>query len=125
MAELVGIAVGRRTIEDAMDAISKQVQQERVRRLRDAAVRLVSCARPEGNLEIGGKLMRWRVFKRDDLTVEYLMPVQAAEQPLLLIVRFAGAKVMEISFNETGTAQAHYEPGRWERMLMDMSTPAG
>jgi hypothetical protein len=100
-----------------VNATAKHKKQERARRLADAAERLVGTGRPEGNLMVDGHLMRLQTFRRKDLEIEYLCPVQDDGPEATLTVRFAGSTVLKVSFDGPRMGHARYEPGEWERAL--------
>jgi hypothetical protein len=94
--------------------------------LRDLAVRL---SRAEGragyNVETKGYLRRIVQYERGRLHIEYLSPRFPDVPPpktarpfaFTISVRFNGAKVLSVAWDDTRTTVLIFKPGDWERYL--------
>jgi hypothetical protein len=87
------------------------------------------------SLDVGGsgKFNAWlarkqmRVFEEDGLSAELLEPFRGGASPnehSQIQVRFNGRKVLEIRWDRAGAFKSiHFEPGEWERVLIDLPEP--
>ena len=105
-------------------------RQERlltIKALGRVAYRHLKDAEIVGIITIDGEEKRWRTFEDGRLTAELLAPRRTGAPPTehsRIEIRFAGRKVFEIRWDRAGSFKAiHFEPGEWERALIDLPEP--
>jgi hypothetical protein len=98
------------------------IDTARAKQLRDLAIRLV---RAGYNVETKNFFRRLVQYERGRLHIEYLssrfpdVPPPKAARPFAftILIRFDGAKVLSVSWDDTRTAVLIFKPGDWERYL--------
>jgi hypothetical protein len=102
------------------------IDTAKAKHLRNLAVRL---ARAEGragyNIETKGFFRRIALYERGRLQIEYLsprfldVPLPKTARPFAytILVRFDGAKVLSVAWDDTRTSVLIFKPGDWERYL--------
>ena len=83
-----------------------------------------------GNIETRGQLRRIIQYERGRLFIEYIAPrYPDAPSPIksarpsasTIMVRFNGAKVLSVAWDNTRTAVLIFRPGDWERKWLSIS----
>jgi hypothetical protein len=83
-----------------------------------------------GNIETKGQLRRIVQYERGRLFIKYIAPrypdapspIKAARPSAsTIMVRFNGAKVLSVAWDDTRTAVLIFKPGDWERKRLSIS----
>jgi hypothetical protein len=102
------------------------IDTDKAKRLRDQAVRLArSEGRISGNIETKAGLRRIVQYERGRIAIEYIAP-RYPDAPRIktarpcaytILLRFNGAKVLGVAWDETRTSVPIFRPGSWEDRL--------
>lgn len=110
-----------------MSKADRHERLETIKALGRLAYRHLRDAEIAGNITVGGEEKRWRVLEEGGLSAELLEPVRPTGLPTeqsQIQIRYFGRKVLDIRWDGAGGFKAvHFEPGEWERLLIDLPNP--
>ncbi len=110
-----------------MNRADRQGRLQTIKVLGRIAYRHLKDAEVVGNIEIYDEEKQVRVLEEGDLSAELIAPFRAWALPTeysRIQIRFDGRKVFEIRWDRAGSFKAvHFEPGEWERVLIDLPDP--
>lgn len=88
---------------------------------------IINSCEIEGVVTWDGEVKSLRNFDEDNLRIEVVEPFRAAALPTeysCLLIRHPNSKVLEIRWDKAGQFKViRYEPGGWERTLLDWPEP--
>lgn len=100
-------------------------KRQHVEDLREAALAILSRHPPIGNVEIEGRLLRFKEFRHNELRMQLQTPLRLADGVLTLAIWFNGPRVLLIEWEGDRLIRTEYVPGAWESVLVSLARRLG